>query len=481
VRVVPAVRGTLQPLPQVADFGRWAAAAGAQQLDGLVDQVVALAAGQSRAVRIDLRNSAQRPHSGTVALRLPAGFAADAPSKPFGEIPAGGTDAVTFQVTNTDPSLDTSNEGGDYPLEIVTSAGGAEATEAAALNLVPVTTVPQAAPASDVDGVEAPGEYGGPALDLSRVWEGDDPSGPRDASGSAKLAWSADGLHVLVEVIDDELGTVLPRSDAKRHWRTDSVEVAIDPRGDSENTSTTFKVGVFPTTREGGPAAYRDADNFQGPVARTAPGFQVASTVRRPYTGYTLEMRIPFGALPAAVRSGQAGLNLFIYDSDTQDKTGQTRLGWSTWEGVQGDPYRWGRVTFADLLQPAVLDQPREPVFPREAARSVDSPQSILQAAADGVALAGGPQARDRVRIVGRPRVRGRRLRVRLRAEGRGVAHVHATGARGRELAARAVELGRRGRGGVSLRLSDPGAARWVAVAFEAGSGGTDSVRARVR
>ena len=36
------------------------------------------------------------------------------------------------------------------------------------------------------------------------------------------------------------------------------------------------------------------------------------------------------------------GLNIFVYDSDTQDKTGQTRIGWSTWGGVQGDPYRWG-------------------------------------------------------------------------------------------------------------------------------------------
>ena len=46
--------------------------------------------------------------------------------------------------------------------------------------------------------------------------------------------------------------------------------------------------------------------------------------------------------LPGAVDPQHLGLNVFVYDSDTQDKTGQTRIGWSTWGGVQGDPYRWG-------------------------------------------------------------------------------------------------------------------------------------------
>ena len=160
-----------------------------------------------------------------------------------------------------------------------------------------------------LDGAESPGEYGAaPALDLSRLWEGDEPRNAADASGSAKLAWSGDALYVLVDVTDDRLGTVLPRSDAKRHWRTDSVEVAIDPRGDAENTSTTFKVGVFPTTREGGPAAYRDADNRQGPVAETAPGFAVASRLRRPYTRLHARAADPVrrAARGRAVRAGRA-------------------------------------------------------------------------------------------------------------------------------------------------------------------------------
>jgi hypothetical protein len=386
-------------------------------------------------------------------------------------------------VTNSDPSLKTSDEGGDYDFRIVTIAGGVRSTAPAALNLVPITTVPRASAAPAVDAVEAPGEYAGPALDLSWLWEGDEPTSPADASGTGKATWLDDALYLLVNVVDDELGTVLPTSDAKRHWRTDSVEVAIDPRGDSENTSTTFKVGVFPTTREGGPAAYRDADNRQGPVAQTAPGFAVASRLReRPYSGYTLELRIPFADLPAAVRPGRTGLNVFIYDSDTRDKTGQTRLGWSTWGGVQGDPYRWGRAHFDDYTAPVGLPaEPRPAVFPREAALSVDSPQSIAQAAEDGVALAGGRQADDRIRIEGPPRLRRGALRLRLRAGGRGVAHVFAVDAAGRDLGSRELEIGRSRRADVAVPVSDARAVRSAVVAFEATTGGTDSVSARVR
>ena len=478
LRIVPPVRGTLEPLPQVAEFGAWAAGTGLERLDSLSKPVATLASGATRALRVELRNHSRERRSGTVALRLPAGFVADAPSKPYDALAPGGRGSVTFQVTNTDPALETSEQGGDRAFDIVTTTDGAESTERAALELVPATAIPRAAPV--VDGVESPGEYPGAAIDLSRKWEGDDPDGAADASGSAKLAWSADALHVLVRVTDDVLGTVLPASDAKRHWRTDSVEIAVDPRGDAENTSRTYKLGVFPVTREGGPAAARDADNRQGPAAHTAPGTRFASRVADPYDGYTVEVSIPFAELPATVAPGGIGLNVFIYDSDTQDKTGQTRLGWSTWGGVQGDPYRWGRATLAGLTPPAV--PAADPVFPRDAARSVDSPQSIAQAARQRLGLSGGPRPGTRVRILGRPRRTGDALVVRLRSSGRGTAHVFAIGAGDRGLGSRIVALPP---GVTRIRVRVPagriGLVRRAAVGFEApGSRGGLGVLARV-
>jgi hypothetical protein len=96
-------------------------------------------------------------------------------------------------------------------------------------------------------------------------------------------------------------------------------------------------------------------------------------------------------------------MNIFIYDSDTQDLTGQTRLGWSTWNGVQGDPYRWGQIQLGELnaegspvpIATAVSEASPEavtlaaPIMPLDVALSTNSPDSIAQSAGDGVPLAG--------------------------------------------------------------------------------------------
>jgi hypothetical protein len=83
---------------------------------------------------------------------------------------------------------------------------------------------------------------------VNRRAAGQEPDGPEDASGTARVSWHDDALYVLVEVTDDVLGAVVTPDDAKRHWRTDSIEITIDPRGDSRDTSTTFKAGLFPLT-----------------------------------------------------------------------------------------------------------------------------------------------------------------------------------------------------------------------------------------
>jgi hypothetical protein len=202
---------------------------------------------------------------------------------------------------------------------------------------------------------------------------------------------------------------VLEPADCKRHWRVDSLEVAIDPTGTSENTSTTFKTAVLPTTKGEVACAARDADNRQGPIGtfeqvggggtpqldpqNTAPGLEAVSRLKEPYTGYVIEAKIPMDVLPATIDPDRMAFNAFVYDSDTQDKTGQTRIGWSTWGGVQGDPYRWGRVVLEGATPPEVPTS--EPRLDFPALRSVESPQSIVQALRTTVALSGLPATPD--------------------------------------------------------------------------------------
>ncbi len=478
VEVSPAVTGVAQPLPRVSDFDAWASSAGVPQLSGRVKRVLTLASGGSRTVRVDLADTTGQERQGTVTLHLPPGFAADASAKPY-TLAAGAHGSVTFTVRDTDPSLPTSNEGGtagDYDYTITTTALGAAvpSVSSAALELVPATAIARATAAPVVDGADSPGEYPGPVLDLSRLWEGTPCSSAADCSATAQVSWHDDALYFLVRVRDDKPGSSLDPADCKRHWRTDSVEIALDPRGDAENTSTTFKTGILPFTGGGAPCFERDADNHQGPGAATAPGMEVASVVSSPYTGYTVETKIPLADLPAAVDPSRLGLDVFVYDSDTSDRTGQTRIGWSTWGGVQGDPYRWGLATLPGYEPPPGRPTTAPPpVMPQTAALSVDSPQSIVQAASTGVPLAAGPASPVSVHVSGPLRVSGGSVSFRLRTTGAGAVHAYVWD--GRILGEKQVAVGA-GTTTITVR----GTRGVLAVAFTAG-GGTRSIAVPVR
>ena len=142
------------------------------------------------------------------------------------------------------------------------------------MSLVPVTTIPQAASAPIMDGVEGAGEYTGPALDLSRTLVrrrqlrrpspdcGTSPGRcPGDPTSTyAKVAWNADNLYLFIHVRDDFQSYAVTPAECIAHWLADSVEILIDPRGDSSatnfDTGTTFKLGIFPFTN--------DPSNFNG-------------------------------------------------------------------------------------------------------------------------------------------------------------------------------------------------------------------------
>ncbi|PSL06861.1 alpha-galactosidase-like protein [Haloactinopolyspora alba] len=394
VETAPEVRGSLAQRPEAEIFADWTAAQDLPKLESLIAPIASVGTGRTQPVSVDVTNEGETPASGTVSLELADGFRAEPAELSFDGLAAGETTTVTFDVTNVDTSLPTSNraEGGGYPLRVVTDFGSGTDVQDATLELVPTTAVPHLDSAPAVDGVADPAEYPGEALDTSTMWEGEDVPAD-DASATTRLASTDDALYVTVDVTDDTLGNVLPPEDCKRHWRTDSVEITVDPRGTSSNTSTTFKTGIFPTTDDpanGNPPCFqRDADNNQGPGAETAPGMQVASVVDDPYGGYTVEAKIPFDVLPDNVDPARMGLNVLVYDSDTQDNTGQTRIGWSTFRGVQADPFRWGLATLPGLDDAG--SDPVEPTMPDTAALSVDSPQSIAQSAVDGVGLGGGP------------------------------------------------------------------------------------------
>ncbi|SEE52873.1 sugar-binding protein [Jiangella alba] len=473
VEIGAPVRGTLEPLPEIAQFRAWTAANGVEHLDSLILPLLAIGSGRGREVRVDLTNTSDRPQSGAVTLAVPAGFEVSPASRSYQDLAPGAAGAVTFTVTNTDPSLPTSNrapDDGRYAIEIVTTYDGGSAAQDAAFLLVPSLALEKATTAPRVAGDVDESEFPGAVIDISTRWEGEQ-APASDISGHARITYTDDAFYVYVNVTDDVLGFVLPPEDTKRQRRTDSVEINIDPRGTSANTSTVFIAGVFPITDDPAngnpPSFHRDRDNRQGPGPETAPGMEVASRVGDPYTGYTVVAKIPFDVLPDALDPQHVGFNILVNDSDTQDKSTQTRIGWSTWQGVRADPYRWAVVTLPDLAaQPSA---PKEPVLPDTAAKSVDSPQSILQSAGDNVPLGGWRALGGGSVEVQSASASGGSVTARLRTRRAGQARVFVwdgaavLGRLDQELAA--------GRHSVTVPLtaSGSGSQRWLLVSLESG------------
>lgn len=458
VQATAPVRGTLEPLPEVGDFREWTERNKVQQLDALIDSLLSIPSGGTRPVRVDLDNNSDQVQSGTVKLTLPEGFAVAEPELSYSGLQPGARGSVTFTVTNTDASLPTANRApndGRYPVQIETSYTGGSAVERGFLNIVPVTTIPKATTAPVVDGTAGPGEYTGEVIDISTRWEGS-AAPAADISGTARLAYTDDAIYALFDITDDVLGSVLPPEDCKRPRRNDNIEFGIDPRGNSANTSTVFNVALFPITNDpanGNPPCYaRERDNHQGPGPETAPGMEVASVVSSdPYTGYRIEVKVPFSVLPDNVDAERMAMNILVNDSDTQDLSAQTRVGWSTWSGVRADPWRWGVARLdGATTQPSA---PKEPIMPDTAALSVNSPQTILQSSWDKVAPGGWTALRDDTIRIHRVTKRPDGVAVQLKAKQAGTARVFVWD--GDEVLAEAtVEFDRKGDRDVSLPLS---------------------------
>jgi hypothetical protein len=178
-------------------------------------------------------------------------------------------------------------------------------------------------------------------------WEGSS-GNDLDSSATVRLLYTRDALHALVDVRDDRVVSNIAPNDIRGHWRSDSIEICVDPEAGSEHTLKTFKVGIFPFDTNGIARAARDADARQGPIEQTAPGMQLVS--QRTSTGYQVATSIPWDLLGIDPQPGRLlGFNVLIYDGDKPDAAlgeniNECRLAWSPQRGVQGRPEDWGRL-----------------------------------------------------------------------------------------------------------------------------------------
>lgn len=433
VEVVPRVEARFERTGTTAEYDEWT-----QKHDvyifGRSEALGNIGVGETKKVPVVVTNRTTETQSGEVELSVPEGFVVDEATKPFNDLAPDGDVTVEFVVTHTDLEAAGSEV---VNLTAKSTSGAGTSEEVMDLYLVPTTVIPELSAAPTIDGA-ADDVYPSERIDIGTRWEGDecDPDGTDCGDGStAALGWHGDALYAQMVVVDDVAGAAPTPDRCFGHWLVDSVELLMDPRGNSRDTSTTFKLGMFPYTddpaNDNGPCWSRDADHHQGfssgDLASTvlkapnAPGVEVGVDVVRNSDGtyaegrYLVEVKIPLDVLPAAVgptsqsptgdpatnvvNPEYLGFNLTPYDSDNQNFIGETRVAWSAFGSQQSEPYRWGHAYLDGYEPPA--DRPTEatdPIIPDTALMSVESPQSIYQSATRGATLS-GLQPTDAVKI----------------------------------------------------------------------------------
>lgn len=189
------------------------------------------------------------------------------------------------------------------------------------------------------------------------------PAGATEASATARLLWDDQNLYVGFEVRDDNL--VDPSTAHDNHlWEHDTVEIMIDPDGDSQNYyelqisprnhtfDTRYDRPHDPVTRTPGQPERFGHEDYN-PELRT--GVVATGTIGNTDdtdTGYNVEVAIPWASINQGLAHNppQPGdtVRLNLYVMDEPKSGGQRAAAWSA--PRRGDFHaleRFGRITLA--------------------------------------------------------------------------------------------------------------------------------------
>ena len=334
------------PRSDIVRYRRWAEEHQVSWVAGLLPAALSVGSGMTGTLEAEVTNRNPEGATGRIALDLPEGWT-EGPMEADYEVPGGSAATVSFTVHVPDHVGQ-----GSYPVRLSTTAAGRRLEDSGMIDVLPVMDLAPATGTLRIDGdltdwqgVEAH------AITSGHQWSGSVPGGEADCSAVFRTVYDQENLYVAVDVRDDVVVCNIAPDDVKGHWRSDAVEICVDPSGRSDNTLTVFKAGIFPGTTAGRePRAARDADARQGVIEKTAPGMQLAS--RFTDSGYVIETAIPWSDMPggAAPSAGKTiGFNLVIYDGDDADagpgaNIGKGRLAWSYRPSAQALPYYYGRA-----------------------------------------------------------------------------------------------------------------------------------------
>ena len=330
------------PRPAIAQYQQWVKEQRIQHVVAQLAADVPVVGGETNWVRLEVANHGTETVAGTFHLTAPEHWRWERDAYDY-SVTAG--QVGVFPVCITPPA------GRPADGELIATADGARSLKATArAHPVPLGKVARlkSAPALDASG-RGWEKIPATPISSSNLVQGK-VANDADSSALFRLAHDGTTLFVDVEVKDDRIVSNIAPNDIRGHWRSDSVEICLDPAGGAEDTMGCFKLGVFPFDTTGVVRAARDADAHQGPVEETSPGTRLAS--RRTADGYRIQAAIPLREIGVTFeKSRRIGFNLIIYDGDKPnaapgENINKSRLAWAPRSGVNGRPEDWGRVDF---------------------------------------------------------------------------------------------------------------------------------------
>jgi hypothetical protein len=168
--------------------------------------------------------------------------------------------------------------------------------------------------------------------------------GPADCGLEAYAAWNDDGLCLAAAVADDEVINTKPNTAL---YEQDCVELYVDGRAPQWLMASPYTRGAY-QLQVRPPTATRDAEIVVNPRDGKIEDLRMAA--KRTATGYTIEVLVPWKALPgvSAKPGVQVGLQFEVDDYDARD-------GNIAWGIVPTDPDALGPLS-AKALRKRLLE-----------------------------------------------------------------------------------------------------------------------------
>lgn len=336
----PAVKVRFLPRRAVSRYEEWVEEQGIGAAATSFDADVPVVAGEATPVPLEIVDPPGSPR-GRLRLQAPPGWTVQPAELDVGMA----AQPEWFRILQ----VHAPNGGGDATLVAAGDVGGRPVRAEVRLHVVPrLEIVKVAPPGLGTDVADAAWRaIPSVAIPHTNTWQGT-VTHASDVSAAFRVAHDGANLWVEVRVVDDVVVSNIAPDDIKGHWRSDSVEVCVDPEDGAEHTLGAFKVGVFPFDAAGKPRGARDADREPGLIEETAPGMGLVSA--RTADGYLVRMRIPWAVAGVDVgKGGRLGFNVLVYDGDKAEAApgeniNRSRLAWAPRSGVQGRPEDWGRA-----------------------------------------------------------------------------------------------------------------------------------------